>query len=142
MADHALCPRCRHAIPPENRFCGLCGAPLVASSDLVPRRESNLTVMGHTLPTKLGPAGKALAVGLVMLAAEVGLSWLHHGIKAEGRPLMLSSREPDTAVSEHLLDQILEEVLIEELEGGYRSRVFAWRAIRSIVIAEPTDRRS
>ncbi len=142
MADHALCPRCRHANPPENRFCGSCGASLEASSDLVLRRGNNLRMIGHTLPAKLGPAGKALAVGLVTLAAEVGLYWLRHRTKAEDRPLTLTNREPDTTVSERLLGQSLEELLIQKLEGEYRSRVFAWRAIRSFVITEPTDRRS
>jgi Double zinc ribbon len=74
MADQAPCPRCRHANPPENRFCGWCGAPLGASNDLVARREGNLTLMGQALPVKPGPAGKALAVGLVTLAVRAGLS--------------------------------------------------------------------
>ena len=143
MADRTLCPRCRHANPPENRFCGSCGASLEASSDLVLGRETNLTVMGHALPAKLEPAGKALAVGLVTLAAVVGLSWLRQRNKAEDWPATLITREPDTALSERLLGQSLqEEVLIQELEGEYRGGVFAWRAIRSFVITELTDRRS
>jgi hypothetical protein len=36
-------------------------------------------------------------------------------------------------VSEYLSGQSLEEVFTEELGGEYRSRHFAWRAIRSIV---------
>lgn len=142
MADHALCPRCRHANPPENRFCGSCGGSLEPSSDLVVHREHNLRVMGHTLPAKLGPAGKLLAAGLFTLAAQVGLSWLRHRSKAQDQPLKLAIPELDTAVSGRLLGQSLEEVLIREWEGEYRSRVFAWRAIRAIVITEPIDRRS
>ncbi len=142
MSDHAVCPRCRHANPPKNRFCGSCGASLEASNDLVLRRENNLTVMGHALPAKLGPAGKALAVGLVTLGAQVGLSWLRHRTKAPDRPLTLTTREPDTGVSKYLLGQSLEEVLIQEFEGGHRSRVFAWRTVRSLVATQPTDRRS
>jgi hypothetical protein len=142
MANYALCPGCRHANPPENRFCGSCGASLEASSDLVVRRENNLSVMGRALPTKLGPAGKALAVGLVTLAAQLGLSYLHHRSKAEDRTSTLAIPEPDTAVSERLIGQSLEEVLIQELEGDYWSRIFAWRAVRSFVVTEPTDRQS
>jgi hypothetical protein len=137
VADHVLCPGCRHANPPENRFCGSCGASLESSSDLVVRRENNLTVMGRALPAKLGPAGKALAVGLVTLAAEVGLSWLRHRSKAEERPLTLTARQVDTAASERLLGASLGEVLIQELEEGHRSRVFVRRAIRSLVITQP-----
>jgi hypothetical protein len=103
----------------------------------VVRRENNLTVMSRTLPAKLGPASKALAVGLVTLAAEVGLSWLRHRTKAEDRPLTLIARQVDNAESERLLNQGLEEVLIQELEGGHRSWVFVRRAIRSLVITQP-----
>ena len=142
MADHAPCPRCRHANPPENRFCGWCGASLGAGGDLVARREGNPAVMSHALPVKPGPVGKALAVGLATLAAEVGLSWLRHRTTAEDRASKLTTRELDTAVSERLLGQSLEEVLIQELVGEHRGRTFAWRAVRSIVITEPTDRRS
>ena len=142
MADRALCLRCRHANPPENRFCGSCGASLEVSSDLVVRQENNLRVMGHALPAKLGPAGKALAVGLVTLATQAGLCWLRHRTKAGDRTSSLSPREPDTIVPERLLGQSLEEVLIQELEGGYRSRVSAWRAVCSFVVTRPTDRPS
>ena len=72
MAEQAPCPRCRHANPPENRFCGWCGASLGAGGDLVARREGNPTVMGHALPVKPGPVGKALAVGLVTLVLKAG----------------------------------------------------------------------
>jgi hypothetical protein len=141
MADHDLCPRCLHANPPENRFCGSCGAALEVSGDLVVRREDNPRVMGHALPAKLGPVGKALALALMTLAAQVGLSWLRHRTKAEDQASTLSTQKVDTAVSERLLGQSLEEVLIQEVAGGYRSRVFAWRAVHSFVVTEPTDKR-
>jgi hypothetical protein len=140
MAEHPPCPRCRHANPPENRFCGWCGASLESSHELIPRREGALTAVRRTLPAKLGPAGKVVAVGLVTLAAEVGLSWLRHTTKADDRPLTFTSRQVDTAASERLVGESLEEVLIQESEGGHRSRVFVRRAIRSLVISQPTDR--
>jgi hypothetical protein len=142
MADQAPCPRCRHANPPENRFCGSCGAPLGAGNDLVAHREGNLTLMGQALPVKPGPVGKALAVGLVTLAVRAGLSWLRHRAAAENRTSTSSAREPNTAVYERLLRQRLDEVLIQQSEGEHRGRVLAWRAARSIVITELTDRRS
>jgi hypothetical protein len=140
MAEHAPCPRCRHANPPENRFCGWCGASLESSHELVPRREGALTAVRRTLPAKLGPAGKVVAVGLVTLAAEVGLSLLRLTTKADDRPLTLTARQVDTVASERLVGESLEGVLIQELEGGHRSRVFVRRAIRSLVINQPTDR--
>jgi hypothetical protein len=142
MADQTPCPRCRHANPPENRFCGWCGASLGASGDLVARREGNPRVIGHTLPVKPGPVGKALAVGLVTLAVRAGLSWLGRRTTAEHRSSTLTTRELDAAVPKRLLGQSLEEVLIQELEVEHRGRALAWRAVRSIIITEPIDRRS
>ena len=139
MDEQVPCLQCRHANPLENRFCGLCGASLASRHGLVPRREGALTTVRRTVPAKLGPTGKAVAVGLVTLAVEVGLSWLRHRTKAEDRSSTLATREHDTAVSERLLGQRLEEVLIQDLEGDYRSRTFAWQAIRSIVVTEWTS---
>jgi Double zinc ribbon len=139
MANQTPCPRCRHANPPDNRFCGWCGASLGAGSDLVARRESNLTVMGHVLPVKPGFVGKALAVGFGTLAMRAGLSWLRHRITADVRSSMLTTREHDTTVSERLLAQRLEGVLIQKLVEDYRSRTIAWREVRSIVVTEWTS---
>jgi hypothetical protein len=142
MAEQIPCPRCQHANLQENRFCGWCGTSLGAGGDLVARREGNPTVMGHSLSVKPGPVGKALAVGLVTLAIRAGLSWLHHRSTAENRSSALSARELDAAVPKRLLAQSLEAVLVQELEGEHRGRVLAWRAVRSIIITEPIDRRS
>jgi hypothetical protein len=54
-------------------------------------------------------------VALVMLAAQVGLSKLLHRSKAQESTSTLATREPDTAESEALLAQSLEEVIIQEL---------------------------
>jgi Double zinc ribbon len=98
MAEHAPCPRCRHANPPENRFCGWCGTSLESNHELVPRWEWEraLTAVRRILPAKLGPAGKVVALGLVTLAAEVGLSLLRQTTKADDRPLTLTARQVDT----------------------------------------------
>jgi hypothetical protein len=141
MTEQAQCPRCRHANPPENHFCGSCGASLGTSGKLVPRREGGLTVVGHTLPLKLSPAGKALAVGLTVLATKVGLSWLRRRIKTEGWSSAPSRAAGVAAMPERLFAQNLEELLIQEWEEDHRSRVFAWRAIRSIIMTQPTDTR-
>jgi len=136
MADQTPCPRCQHANPPENRFCGWCGASLGAGGDLAARRAGNLTVIGYALPVKSESVGKALAVGLGTLAMRAGLSWLHHRITAEDRQSALSTRELGTAVPERLSGQILEEVLIQELGGDDRKRTFAWQAVRSLIVTE------
>ncbi len=142
MSDHILCTRCLHANPQENHFCDSCGASLEASRDLVVPEENGLTVMGHTVPLRLGPVGKALAAGLVTLTAEVGLYWLRHRTRAAVRPPTLTIREPGTTVFERLSVQSLEEIFIQNSEGYYRGQILGWRAIRSIAIKAPTDRRS
>jgi hypothetical protein len=140
MAEQAPCLRCHHANPPGNRFCGWCGASLKSSHELVPRREGALTAVRRTLPAKLGPAGKVVAMGLVTLAAEVGLSWLRQRAKAEEGPLTPTGRQVGTAEFDRLLGESLEEVLVQELERSHRSRVFVRRAIRYLVITQPHDR--
>jgi hypothetical protein len=135
MTEHAPCPRCRHGNPPKNRFCGWCGAPLT-SSELVPRRERGLAVAGRTLPVRLKPVGKALAVGVAALAAEAGLSWLRRRAEGGGRPSMPAARDVD------LVGQSLEEVLVRTWVGdSQKSRIFARRAMRSFVSMAPTYRR-
>jgi hypothetical protein len=141
MAEPARCPRCRQENLPENRFCGWCGASLERSHELVPRREEALRALSHAMPVKPGPVGKALAVGLVTLAVRAGMSWLRHRTTSEDRSATLTTRELDTAVSERLLAQSLQEVLVQKLEGEHRGRVLAWQVIRSIMITEPTDMR-
>ena len=114
MADQIPCSECRHANPPENRFCGWCSASLGTSIDLMARREGSLTAIGHALPVKPGPIGTALAVGLGTLIMRAGISLLRHRTTAEGRSSTLSTREHDTALSEYLLDQGIEKILIQE----------------------------
>src|SRR5918995_3394543 len=58
------CPRCRQETPPRNRFCGSCGAPLTSGEQLATREEHRPVRAGRAWPSKLGPAGKALAVGV------------------------------------------------------------------------------
>jgi hypothetical protein len=65
------------------------------------------------------------------------LSWLRHRTKAEERPVTLTARQVDPGASGSLWSESLEEVLIQELEGGHRSQVFVRRAIRSLVITQP-----
>ena len=64
MTDQAPCPRCREENPPRNRFCGSCGAPLRNGEQLATRQEHRPVWAGRAWPAKLGPLGKALAVGV------------------------------------------------------------------------------
>jgi hypothetical protein len=51
-----------------------------------------------------------------------------------------TARQVGTAALDRFLGESLEAALIQELEGGLRSRVFVRRAIRSMVITQPPDR--
>jgi hypothetical protein len=75
MTEQAPCPLGRPENPPENRFCRSCGAPLMNGEQLATRQEHHPDRAARAWPSKLGPAGKALAVGVAALATEAGLSW-------------------------------------------------------------------
>ncbi len=141
MYEYAPCPQCEYENPLENHFCGRCGTQMTSSSgQLAPRREDRPAVMGLTLPTKLRPAGKALTVGLVTLAAEAGLLWLRRRAESTNRPSLPAARDTNPAASEHLSGQSLEEVFVWLQEGNFQGRGFARRVVRTFRVAEPTDR--
>jgi Double zinc ribbon len=126
------CPRCRQENSPRNRFCGSCGAPLTSGEQLATREEHSPVPAGRAWPSKLGPAGKALAVGVAVLVAEAGLSWLRHRIGAEDRSSVPTVRDTDSASRGYLLGQSLEEVLVGAWDDT-QSRAFARREVRSFV---------
>jgi hypothetical protein len=133
MTEHAGCPRGRHENPPQNRFCGWCGAPLT-SNELVP-------LEGRDLPAKLGPAGRALVVGLVAVAAEASLAWLRRRTVAEGPPSTTVARDVGSSGLEHLIVQSSEEVYVWRWTGTSQAGVFAQRVVRAIVSKELADSR-
>jgi hypothetical protein len=134
------CPRCRHENPPGNRFCRSCGAPLRSGGQLATREEQRPVPAGRAWPAKLGPAGKALAVGAAALAAEAGLSWLRRRIGAEERSSLPADRDAGSASRGYLVSQSLEEVLVQTWVVPH-SRVLARREVRSFVSTGPTGRR-
>jgi hypothetical protein len=134
------CPRCRQENPPGNRFCGSCGAPLVSGEQLATRQEYSPVQAGRAWPAKLGPAGKALAVGVAVLAAEAGLSWLQRRIGTEERSSLPAVRDAGSASRGYLLGQSLEEVLVGAWEDS-RGGVVARREVRSFVTTGTTGRR-
>jgi hypothetical protein len=140
MDERIPCPLCRHGNLPENRFCGHCGVLMTSRGQLTPRPEANPTAAIRSLPTKLGPVGKTLAVGVAVLAAEAGLSWLQRRIGTEERSLP-AVRDAGSASGGYLVGQSLEEVLVQTWEGPH-SRVLARREVRSFVATTgPTGRR-
>jgi hypothetical protein len=134
------CPRCRHENLPGNRFCGSCGVQLMSGEQLATRQEHNPVQADRPWPAKLGPAGKALAVGVAVLAAEAGLSWLQRRIGTDERSSLPAVRDADSASRGYLLGRSMEEVLVGAWEDS-RGRVVARREVRSFVSTGPTDRR-
>ena len=133
MAERQVpCPRCPQENPPTNRYCGSCGVPLTSGEQLATRQEHSPVQAGRAWPAKIGPVSKALAVGVVVLAAEAGLSWLQRRIGTEERSSLPAVRDPDSASRGYLLGQSLEEVLVGAWEDS-RGRVVARREVRSFV---------
>ena len=141
MAERQVpCPRCPQENPPTNRYCGSCGVPLTSGVQLATRQEHSPVQAGRAWPAKLGPAGKALAVGVAVLAAEAGLSWLQRRIGTEERSSLPAVRDAGSASRGYLLGQSLEEVLVGAWEDS-RGGVVARREVRSFVTTGPTGRR-
>jgi hypothetical protein len=134
------CPRCRHENPPGDRFRGSCGVQLISGEQLATRQEHRPVQAGRAWPAKLGPVSKVLAVGVAVLVAEAGLSWLQRRIGTEERSSLPAVRDADSASRHYLIGQSLEEVLVGAWEDS-RGRVVARREIRSFVTTEPTGRR-
>ncbi len=141
MEERIPCPLCRHDNPPENYFCGHCGASLSTGKQLVLRRKGNLTAAGRALlPAKFKPVGKALAVTLAALAAEAGLAWLDRRAERSASPRLPARDASGLAVRGRLVGLSLEEVFVQLQEGDFQSRGFARRVIRSFHVVEPTER--
>jgi len=140
MTEQVSCPRCRHENPPTNRFCGSCGARLMSGEQLATREEHSPVQAGRAWPAKLGPMSKALAVGVAVLAAEAGLSWLQRRIGTEDQSSLPSVRDTGSASGGYLVGQSLEEVLVGAWEDSH-GWVVARREVRSFVTKGPTGRR-
>ena len=113
MTEQAPCPPCHHENPPENRFCGSCGARLTSGEQLATRQKHYPVPATRAWPTILGPAGKALAVGVAALAAEASLSWLRRKVQAEDRSSLPAVRGADSTSRGYLVSQSLEEILVQ-----------------------------
>jgi hypothetical protein len=144
MDELIPCPRCRYSNPTENRFCGWCGTALADSGQLVPRREDSPALAVRDLPAKLGPTGKALAMGVAALATEVGLLWLRRRVEHSDRPLLPATQDSkstltDSTVTENLISESLEEVSVWVGQGDYQRHTFARRVTRSFGITKQSD---
>jgi hypothetical protein len=76
-------------------------------------------------------------VGVAILAAEVGVSWLRRKVGAEDRSSILAVRSTGYALHGYLLSHSLEEGLVQIWEGDSHNRIFARREVRSIARLTP-----
>ena len=142
MDERIPCPLCRHGNLPENRFCGHCGVLMTSRGHLTPRPEANPTVAIRSLPTKLGPVGKVLAVGLAVLATEAGLVWLRRRVDYNDPPSPPATQTARSADSEHTIAQSFEEVFVWlQGEGNFQGRGIGRRIVWTSEIAKGTRRR-
>jgi hypothetical protein len=133
MDERTPCPQCEHKSPLGNRFCGRCGASLTSANELVPPRENTPATVVRALPSKLGSTGKTLAVGLVALAAELGVLWLHRRAERADQLPLPTAQGPKPAIPDYLVGQSLEEVYVWLQEGDHQGCIFARREVRSFV---------
>jgi hypothetical protein len=140
MTEPSPCPLCRHTNPPGNLFCGSCGTPLTSWEQLATRQEHRPFPNSRAWPAKLGPAAKVLAVGVAVLAAEAGLSWLQRKIGTEDRSSTPAVRGADSASRGYHLSQSLEEVFVQAWEENSHSWVFLRQEIRRFVTTQPAYR--
>ncbi|MDP9458015.1 MAG: zinc ribbon domain-containing protein [Actinomycetota bacterium] len=137
------CPRCRHGNPPENRFCGACGASLTVGEQLARRSENSpATASRALLPAELRPFGRALAVSLATLGAQAGLAWLSRRAAGSGRSSSLpTARGTGPVIPEPPIYQSFEEVHAWLREGNFESRIFAQRVVTSFLLPDSTGER-
>ena len=147
VAEPGSCPGCGYPEnPPENRFCGRCGAslerPLAGGTELVPRaKESRVTLRERFLPSRLGPVGKTVAVSLAAVAADVGLAWLRHRMEKTGRSALPhdagpTRREGPGDGPEYLHGYFLKEATLllregRETRGWFFSELMTIRSSRA-----------
>jgi zinc ribbon protein len=135
LTQRAFCPKCRHENPQDNRFCGSCGTSLTTGSGLVPSRERSVIAGRRAWPTKQTPAGKALAVSLMALAAAVGSSLLRQRVGRVGRLRTSAARVAAPPTPELLVGESLEEVFVWLQRGdlsGSELRTAGRRYIRRL----------
>lgn len=85
--------------------------------------ESRVTLRERLLPNRLGPVGRAVAVGLATMAVNVGLAWLRHRLEKTDRPMLPHDagrawrRDRSEDGTEYLRGYLLEETVLLLREG-------------------------
>lgn len=134
------CPVCRHQNPPENAYCGACGAAF-SSSPLVISTPSALRLPNALPPEQVKRLAATVTISFAALLAEVGLKYLQGRLdemptpqlrQARGKALTPVKPKDQGEQSNGRTITILSERVTEEIRWGRPSRRiierFAWRA--------------
>lgn len=89
-----ICPACRHTNPLERSHCMACGASLERLLPAV-RHTNPLVRALPRLPVNWKRAGRTMAIGLVAVAAEVGVELLRRRL---AQPAVRSTTPETTAL--------------------------------------------
>ena len=132
---------------PGNRFCGRCGASHERSptrgQELVPREESRVAPRDRSLPRRLGPVGRTVAVGLAVAVADMGLAWLRHRLETTGQPVLPHDvghtrwQERPEGGAEYLYSYILRET-VGLIREGQETR--SWFSSELTIRSNRTDK--
>ena len=87
-----ICGACGGGNAAEAETCSGCGAALEQS--LARRQGSAITRQLPALPARWQQAGKAVALGAVALAVEVGAAWLQQRAAGKPAPLVRVTPQP------------------------------------------------
>ena len=109
-----ICPACRADNPPDARHCAECGTAL--DQALMRRQSGALALRVPALPARWQQAGKAVALGAVALAVEVGAAWLHQRAGNKPAPLVLKGRPEPASQTAH--GYVAQQRVWETYEGG------------------------
>ncbi|GAB4445987.1 MAG: zinc ribbon domain-containing protein [Chloroflexi bacterium OHK40] len=132
-----ICPACQHGNPIDNRFCGACGSSLDHHA-LAPARhdEAAIVIAGQRLPlAQVKQIGRAVAMGLVAVAAEAGMAWLRSRTERGATPTALALRPRSEAPAQQIAEQaantvtIVSQRVIEVWEHGGLARQIVERHV-------------
>jgi len=123
-----ICPECNAGNALEAERCAKCSAPLQTA--LVPQPTTALSRSALTLPVRWQQAGKAVALGAVALAVEVGAAWLQHRSAQKPMPL---ARRPSPA---RTAGYVARQRVWETFENGQLTR----RVVEQTLWQLPGDR--
>ena len=120
-----ICSTCRADNALDARHCAECGNAL--DQALMKQPGGALALRVPALPARWQQAGKAVALGAVALAVEVGAAWLHQRAANKPAPLVLKGRTEPASRTTH--GYVAQQRVWETYEGGEMTRRFVEQTV-------------